>query len=160
MADVPVIKLGHLSPEQRRAYIIADNRLAELAGWDEDILRIEFQELGGIDLDFDVTDIGFEMAEIDLIIGDAKSAGLREEEDAVPEPGDVATVAGAGDLWQLGSHLLFCGDALDANSYKIFLGMTRPGWCSLTLRITFASMVMYRDWAKQSTGSFYKPREK
>ncbi len=77
---VPTICLKHMSVEQRRAYIIADNRIAELAGWDDDILKIELQELISSDLDFDVIDIGFEMAEIDLILGDAETSSVEPKE--------------------------------------------------------------------------------
>ena len=64
--EVPVIELAHLSEAERRAYVIADNRLAELAGWDRDILAIEFQALSELDLDFDLEITGFETAELDL----------------------------------------------------------------------------------------------
>ena len=121
MAKVPTICLDHLSDAQRRAYIIADNRLAELAGWDEEILRIEFQELITMDLGFDVTDLGFEMAEIDSILGEVE-LGEMEDECRLSSAEEVVPVSRAGDLWQLGDHLLFCGDALDEDSYRILLG--------------------------------------
>lgn len=120
--EVPTICLDHLSAEQRRAYIIADNRLAELAGWDDEILKIEFQDLIAMDLNFNVTDLGFEMAEIDSIIGDVELAGEEQDDCPLPSSDDIAPVTRPGDLWQLGDHLLFCGDALDEDSYKILLG--------------------------------------
>lgn len=67
-SHVPTILLEHLTEAQKRAYIIADNRLAELSGWDKDILAIELQHLLNVDIDFEITDIGFETAEIDLIL--------------------------------------------------------------------------------------------
>ena len=68
LTEVPVIELAHLSDAERRAYVIADNRLAELAGWDRDILAIEFQALSELDLDFDLEITGFETAELDLLL--------------------------------------------------------------------------------------------
>ena len=70
MTDVPTVRVDHLSPTQIRAYVIADNRLAENAGWDPDLLALELQELS-VQPNFDVTVTGFEMAEIDLIVGEA-----------------------------------------------------------------------------------------
>jgi ParB-like chromosome segregation protein Spo0J len=70
MASVPTVLLEHLSPAQKRAYIIADNKLAEQAGWDKAILQIELQGLTAGGLDFDLTDLGFETGEIDLLLAD------------------------------------------------------------------------------------------
>src|SRR2546423_1204399 len=72
MTEVPTVRLSHLSPAERRAYILADNRLAEKAGWDREILAIELQGL--IDLDFEVELTGFEMGEIDVILDEAEEA--------------------------------------------------------------------------------------
>jgi hypothetical protein len=80
MAKVPTVRLENLSPDQIRAYIIADNRLAEKAGWDESILAIELQHLITVDLGFEVSITGFEVAEIDLILDQAA---------AKPDPEDV-----------------------------------------------------------------------
>ena len=67
-AEVPTVELAHLSDAERRTYVIADNRLAELAGWDRDILKIEFQALEELELDFDLEITGFETAELDLLL--------------------------------------------------------------------------------------------
>lgn len=116
MDSVPVIRLEHLTPDQVRAYVIADNRLAEKAGWDKAILAIELQHLLTIDADFDVTITGFEVSEIDLLIeGQAKA----EAEEDPPEPGPPVTQL--GDLWTLGPHRLLCGDALSADAYERLL---------------------------------------
>ncbi|MEJ8473728.1 ParB/Srx family N-terminal domain-containing protein [Roseibium sp. H3510] len=111
MADVPVRRLSHLSHDEVRAYILADNKLAENAGWDRDLLAIEMQGL--MDLDFDIEDLGFSTAEIDLTIGDAQpSSSIAETGLDVVEPVDPGpTVTRSGDLWQLGPHRLLCGDA-------------------------------------------------
>lgn len=119
---VPTIRLEHLSSQQLRAYALADNRLAELAGWDDDLLATEISGLLDLDLDFEITDMGFEMAEIDQILG--SNLGLskdHEPDDEHVEPSQVARVTRPGDLWQLGRHLVFCGDALDLDSYRPLL---------------------------------------
>ena len=124
MTDVPTVRVDHLSPAQIRAYVIADNRLAENAGWDRDLLALELQELS-VQLNFDVTVTGFEMAEIDLIIGEA-GQGEPDEADAIPEiDRSLPPVSRLGDCWQIGDHFLLCGDALEARSYERLLGSKR-----------------------------------
>ena len=111
IAAVPTVRLAHLSPEERRAYVIADNKLALNAGWDVEILAIELQAL--TELEFDVTLTGFSLAEIDLTLDRAREASPSTTDaavDLVPEPPAVP-VSRAGDLWLLGRHRLFCGDA-------------------------------------------------
>lgn len=111
MTEVPVRRLAHLSRDEIRAYILADNRLAENAGWDKNILAIELQGL--IDLDFDVDTLGFSVAEVDLIIDGQVSddQGVNAALDA-PEPlQDGLAVTRAGDIWKLGPHRLLCADA-------------------------------------------------
>lgn len=109
MKEVPVIRLSHLNAAERRAYVIADNRLALKAGWDQELLAIEIQAL--VDLDFEVELLGFEVPEIDMILEDqADSAPAKSsKEDAVPPLGETA-VTRQGDVWQLGRHRLVCGD--------------------------------------------------
>lgn len=117
MEQVPAIRLSHLSPDEMRAYIIADNRLAEKAGWDREILAIELQHL--VDIGFDINLTGFEPAEVDLLMDD-----LAEENaaDAVPDYPKDPPVSQAADLWILGKHRLLCGDARDAASYRRLMG--------------------------------------
>jgi DNA modification methylase len=118
---VPTVRLSHLTEAEKRAYILADNRLAEKAGWDRDILAIELQAL--IDLDFEVELTGFETAEIDLCLDDAREAsGEAEPQDVIPSYTDAPTVSRPGDLWVLGSHLLLCGDARSPEAYRQLLG--------------------------------------
>ena len=120
MQDVPVIELGHLSEAQKRAYILADNRLAEQAGWDRDLLSLELGELSDLGVDLDM--LGFDASELDdLLFHDA--ADPREEE--TPEPPDNP-VSRPGDLWCLGPHRLLCGDATDSDCVKRLLGDVRP----------------------------------
>ena len=117
---VPVIRLEHLSEARKRAYILADNRLAEKAGWDREILSIELQHLTSLDLEFDVTITGFEMAEIDVLLGETESKA--DAADIVP-PLVGSAVTRLGDLWQIGPHRLICGDAIDlATSARLFDG--------------------------------------
>lgn len=110
MGQVPTLLLSHLDGAERRAYILADNKLALNAGWDEEILAIELQGL--IDLEFDVAFTGFELAEIDLALSFAgKKAGGSDEADEVPEVEAGNPITKRGDLWVLGNHRLLCGDA-------------------------------------------------
>jgi len=109
LAEVPTVQIGHLSAAQKKAYIITDNRLAELAGWDKEILTVELQSLQAEG--FDVVITGFETAKLDILFdaaADKKSD--RDGDDNIPAAGPA--VSQAGDLWLLGSHRLFCGDAL------------------------------------------------
>ena len=110
MEHVPVLRLSHLSPAERRAYVLADNKLALNAGWDRDLLAFELQGL--IDLDFEVELTGFSPAEIDFALDAAADARPRGEEglDRIPELAGPAIVQ-PGDLWVLGRHRLLCGNA-------------------------------------------------
>ncbi len=108
LTEVPVIELGHLTPEQKKAYILADNRIALNSGWDEELLKLELQELQGVDFDLDL--LGFGDEEIErLLNGDDAGGGLTED-DAIPEA-PVDPVSRTGDLWILGNHRLLCGDS-------------------------------------------------
>ena len=117
---VPVIELTHLSDAQKRAYILADNRLAENAGWDRELLALELGDLA--DLGLDLGEIGFDGAELDALLGHGAS-DPREEE--TPEP-PADPVSRSGDLWLLGSHRLLCGDATDGAAVARLLDGVRP----------------------------------
>jgi DNA modification methylase len=120
METVPAIRLSHLSPAEVRAYVIADNRLAEKAGWDREMLRTELQGL--IALDFDIEIIGFEAPEIDFMLEEAREASDESgPEDAVPMRADGPAVSRAGDVWVLGNHRLVCADARQQSSYDVLL---------------------------------------
>ncbi len=118
---VPTVRLSHLSDADKRAYVLADNKLAEKAGWDRELLAIELQGLIELDVDIELT--GFETAEIDLILEEAREASgdASGPEDAVPEPSLDPAVSQTGDLWLLGSHHLLCGDARDQAAYDQLL---------------------------------------
>ena len=107
---VPTLALSHLSPAERRAYVLADNKLALNAGWDREILAIELEALVGLEFDVELT--GFSLAEIDLVLdeaGDADPNRPETPEDVIPVV-DGAPVTLMGDVWQLGRHRLLCGD--------------------------------------------------
>ncbi|MFL6725837.1 MAG: site-specific DNA-methyltransferase [Sphingomicrobium sp.] len=121
---VPTVKLSHLSEAERRAYVLADNKLALNAGWDREILAIELQAL--VDLDFDVELTGFSLAEVDFILDDASESsvhGSDEPEDEVPlVTGEPVTLM--GDLWELGRHRVICGDARSPQAFSSLLNGT------------------------------------
>lgn len=119
---VPTIKLSHLSAEERRAYVLADNKLALNAGWDQDMLAIEFQAL--IDLDFDLSLTGFSLAEVDLSLDGAKERSPEDRDDAVDYVPEVPAhpVSRRGDLWLLGRHRLICGDARSVPTVERLMG--------------------------------------
>lgn len=125
LAEVPTIVLGHLTPAERRAYVIADNRLAELAGWDREILKIEFQALAEMDLDFELEITGFETAELDLLLDDSAGEDAADPADEAPAPEPGPAVSQAGDVWCLGPHRLICGDARDPATYAALMGTDR-----------------------------------
>lgn len=126
MHEVPTISLEHLTPEHVRAYRIADNRIAELASWNEDLLRIEFQELSILNLDFDLTDTGFDTPQIDLMImNNSISTAPPLEDDQDFGPSDFPETTQQGDMWQLGAHKIICGNSLHAETYDSLLGDER-----------------------------------
>ena len=119
LAVVPVVVLDHLTPTQRRALVIADNRIAENAAWDDDLLRVELEGLQDEGFDLDLT--GFDAdALVELLAGDEPDNEGQTDEDAVPDVGD-APVSRPGDVWHLGPHRLLCGDATVATSYEALL---------------------------------------
>jgi DNA modification methylase len=125
---VPTMRLAHLNAAQRRAYVLADNKLALNAGWDRELLAIELQGL--IEIDFDVELTGFSPTEIDLVLDDAREGspnGPTEAEDQVSFPMDDRTsaVTRADDVWCLGRHRLICGDARDQTVFNLLMGDER-----------------------------------
>ena len=124
MADVPTVCVDHLSPVQIRAYVIADNRLAEKAGWNPDLLALELQELS-VERNFDVTVTGFDTAEIDILISRASDTELDEADEIPPIDRSAPAVSRPGDYWRIGEHFLLCGDALKPESFERLMGGKR-----------------------------------
>lgn len=120
LTQVPVIELSHLTEAQKKAYILADNRLAEQAGWDRDLLALELTDLS--DLGIELGELGFDGKELDDLLGNL-SGDAREEE--TPEP-PADPVSRLGDLWCLGPHRILCGDATDAAAVERLLDGVKP----------------------------------
>lgn len=122
MKEVPTLCLSHMSEADKRAYIIADNRTAELAGWNRELLALELGAL--IDIHFDTTVIGFDTPQIDILLSEAAAAdraGRDAPEDACP-PSESIAVTRLGDVWICGAHRLICGDAGKSEVYAALLG--------------------------------------
>lgn len=111
LTAVPTLDIGSMSDAERRAYIVADNRLAELAGWDSELLGMEMEAILEAMPDFDIGAIGFDDGELDALLAAAEAP---VENDDIPdvEAGKPA-VTRPGDIWQLGNHRIMCGDARD-----------------------------------------------
>ena len=123
MASVPTVRLSHLDATQRRAYVLADNKLALNAGWDREVLAVELQAL--VDLDFGVEITGFSLAEIDLVIDEARESSPGGTQEAVDDVPAFASTCSAttrdGDLWLLGRHRLLCGDSRQGATFEQLL---------------------------------------
>jgi DNA modification methylase len=118
---VPTCRLSHLSEADKRAYILADNKIATAAGWDKELLAIELQGLLDLEVDLELT--GFEMAEIDLLLEETREAKSASSgpEDLVPPVSSGPAVTQSGDLWSLGNHALLCADARERTAYERLL---------------------------------------
>jgi len=112
--EVPCIRLSHLTDAQKRAYVIADNKLALNAGWDDEMLALELGNLQ--DMDFDLSLTGFSTDEINALLTPTVVEGLTDE-DAVPEV-PVEPVTKLGDVWILGKHRLMCGDSTSVDAVE------------------------------------------
>jgi DNA modification methylase len=119
LADVPCIRLSHLTEAQRRAYIIADNKLALNAGWDNQMLALEFQDLQGMGFDIELT--GFALGDINELLAelDATPEGSTDS-DEVPQV-QADAISKLGDVWLLGKHRIMCGDSTDAGSVALLM---------------------------------------
>lgn len=122
LKQVPVIRVDHLSEAEIRAYVIADNKLAENAGWDLNLLALELKELSVI-TDLDITVTGFETVEIDVLL--LEDGEIAEEPEAPIIDRNAPAVSRLGDLWQIGPHRLLCGNALDRAAYQRLMGNER-----------------------------------
>lgn len=120
---IPVIMLEHLSEAQVRAYRLADNKIAQDATYDEELLKIELQELI-ISNEVVITDTGFDIAEIDEIVidGYGEPKDKSDKADEIEDVNKIEKKVNVGDLWKLGKHLLLCGDSLKVESYEKLMG--------------------------------------
>lgn len=140
LARVPCIRLSHLTEAQRRAYVIADNKLALNAGWDETMLASELNELGG-GMDIDLSLTGFASDEIgELIAAAAARAAPAADPDALPALSDVP-VTRSGDVWQCGAHRVVCGDSTVPSVYSTLLGESKADvvWTDPPYNVNYAT---------------------
>jgi len=141
IADVPSIRLTHLTEAQKKAYVIADNKLALNAGWDDEMLAVELTDLKDMGFNLDLT--GFSADEIDALLAPVGTEGLTDE-DAVPEVPE-ATVTVLGDVWLLGKHRLLCGDCRDFSSVERLLDGAR-----INVAVTSPPYASQREYDKSS----------
>ena len=123
LSEVPTIRLEHLTPAQATAFAIADNRLTEIATWDDRLLGEQLRELGALDLDFSLDVTGFEIGEIDFLIEGTAPPPDNDNEIPAPQPGPA--ICQPGDLWVLGPHRVYCGNALEESAYEALMGAER-----------------------------------
>jgi DNA modification methylase len=119
LPSVPTVLLDHLTPAQQIAFAIIDNKLTENSKWNESILAEQIKFLSEVNLTIDLTTIGFEVAEIDIILENASVSNKRDEDaaDSLPERTATAPVSKKGDVWLLDRHRVFCGNCLEENSF-------------------------------------------
>lgn len=123
--EVPCLRLDYLTEAQKKAYVIADNKLALNAGWDEEMLALELGDLQGLDFDLSLT--GFDDDELNKLLAEAVNEGLVDEDDA-PLPPDEP-ISKLGDVWQLGSHRVMCGDSTSIDAVdKLMEGQKADMW--------------------------------
>jgi DNA modification methylase len=163
MGEVPVIVLDHLSEAQRRALVIADNRLAQNAGWDEEMLRVELEALREDDFNLDL--LGFEDAEIETLLAQPDEAFTgNTDDDAVPETPEAAVTV-PGDVWVLGDHRLLCGDATVMTDIEKVLagGLADMTWSDLPYNVNYGQTMKDKLRGKKRTilndnlGSRFEP---
>jgi len=115
MHTAPCLRIDHMTAAEKRAYVIADNKLALNAGWDEELLALELKEIMETEIDFGIDVTGFSIAEVDhLIDGLAPSEPGDPKDDRLPDLNAVPKRCRSGDVWRLGKHRLICGDALNS----------------------------------------------
>jgi hypothetical protein len=124
--EVPAIRLEGMTEAQKRAYIVADNKLAQNAGWNRELLAAEFKYIAELDIDFDFKITGFEAAEIKVLLHGADSADLDATADDISRGDKAGTpVTRVGDLWIVGEHRMLCGDPSAPQSFERLLGDAR-----------------------------------
>lgn len=161
ITSIPTVSIDHLSEAQRRLFMIADNRLGELSSFDEEILSLELEELTLLDEPIEITASGFELPKIDAIIeARHKTEPEKDPADMPVDPSTVEAVARLGDLWLLGRHTLFVGNALERESYQALLGRNRaqlvfvdpPYAVPIRGHVSGLGKVKHREFVMGSTG--------
>jgi DNA modification methylase len=129
LSTVAVLRFDHLTEAQKRAYLIADNKIATEAGWNRELLAVELPELAEIlpAEGFDISLTGFEAAEVDVLLADMSSSGTEDEGELPQAPQNP--VAKRGDIWLLGKHRLICGDSKDPDNFKRLMGRDLAAAC-------------------------------
>lgn len=126
LAEIPTIRIDHLSPEQVRAFLIADNRITENSEWNESLLAEELKTLSELNLDFSLEVCGFETAEIDVLIEGLEVATAGPDPaDQLPDTDRSPVVTQLGDLWLLNHHRLLCADARQEASFEVLMDENR-----------------------------------
>jgi len=153
LADVPCIRLGHLTEAQRRAYVIADNRLALNAGWDDAMLALEMRDL--MDEGYDVGLTGFDMKEIDELLAglDATPQG-HTDPDAAPAV-QAEAITQQGDVWLLGRHRVMCGDSTNIDAVEKLMEGNRAEFCFTSPPYNLGKSVGLRNGARNGADSAY-----
>lgn len=119
ITEVPCVLVDYLTEAQKKAYIIADNRFAQDAGWDEELLRVEIEALQAEA--FDISFTGFDMSEIDDLFKEDVKDGIKDDNFDVDAELEKPTITKSGDVWQLGNHRLICGDSTKAETYDVLM---------------------------------------
>lgn len=155
--EVPTISLAHLTPAQAKAFMLADNRLTEIAKWDDKLLAIQLKELSLVDLDFDLEATGFTVGEIDLHIEGLDNV-VDDIDDEIPETPAGPFISQLGDLWLLGEHRLLCGNAQEAQSFEQLMNtklagmvITDPPYnCKIQGHVGGKGKIKHREFAMAS----------
>jgi len=154
LAEVPCVVLDGLSEAQKKAYIIADNKLALNSGWDADMLKVEMERLG--ELGFDLSLTGFDDIELGELFGEPEQIEGLTDEDEVPEAPETPTTV-LGDIWLLGNHRLMCGDSTSIDAVERLMAGKRADFCftSPPYNAAIKSAQMHSKAPKSGAGGLY-----
>lgn len=125
--EVPCVLVEHLTEAQKKAYILADNRLAMDAGWDDELLALELENLKELDFDIDFT--GFDAAEIDELFSNIHDKDVQDDDFDVDAALEEESISKQGDIWLLGRHRLICGDSTKAETYEKLMDGKKANLC-------------------------------
>ncbi len=154
MDTVPRVRLDAMTPALKKAYVLADNKLALNAGWDEEIMALELQELAVLDPAFNIGVTGFTIAEVDgLIEGLVVEEPASPKDEALPPLDDGASITQAGDVWRLGPHRLICGDSLSPEVVATLIAGHTEQMVFTDPPTMYQSMVISQASARSSTAS-------